>query len=57
MDATTPNIIDPAMLGVVASICMQLKECNFFFLWHCRYYDQLEAMEGKFPVSESQVSF
>ena len=22
-----------------------------------RYYDQLEALEGKFPISESQVSW
>ena len=57
VETTTPNIVGPAMLGVIASIiCVQLKECNFLFLWHCRYYDQPEAMEGKFPVSESQVS-
>ena len=32
VDTTTPNIVDPAVLGVVASIiCVQLKECNFCF--------------------------
>ena len=30
---------------------------NLNFLSFChRYYDQLEAMEGKFPISESQVN-
>ena len=30
--------------------------CNLRLLCFIRYYDQLEAMEGKLPVSESQVN-
>lgn len=47
-------------IGVSNTLCGFVKAINITFYccaFYGRYYDQLEAMEGKLPISESQVRF